>query len=473
MKRRLHLTLLTLTTALIAAIASVPTDWLAVFYRCGGFLKVKAIQAERLDSLIYVAENDAEAYPTHLQLAYDSIREMRLPIDSVESISLRSNIAKIYIDTDSPVDEIPDKENYLTATFRYVPSDGLTDSLSTTVSIRGRGNTTWTLPKKPYRLKFDKKQELAGLKKAKSFVLIANFLDGTLMKNAVAFKMAELLGLPFTNTPVPVDVVLNGRELGSYMLTEKIGINGGSVDIDEERGILWEIDDYYDETPKFRSTRYRLPCMVKDPDFLETAEEDPVTADLLWNYWKADLDIAIDKVYHGKWQEAFDAHQLAKYILVNNLAGNFEISQGKSVYLYKEAPGEKYRFGPVWDFDWAFAFAEHAYPWNCQFLLLDTVAYDFWIKIFRDPEFQKVYKEELDRFLREDLEVVLAFIDEYADRIRISAYQDAEIWPDDKIYNFERHDISCRRFDENVAFIKDYLVRRANYMPTHYSLLLY
>ena len=60
-------------------------------------------------------------------------------------------------------------------------------------SIRGRGNTTWSKPKKPYALKLDKKQKIMDMPKHKRWVLIANYLDNTFMKNEIAFYLSELL----------------------------------------------------------------------------------------------------------------------------------------------------------------------------------------------------------------------------------------------------------------------------------------
>ena len=90
--------------------------------------------------------------------------------------------------------------------------------------MKGRGNSTWGYPKKPYRLKLNKKAEICGLGKAKNYVLLANHLDPTLMLNSVAFKIGRLLELPFTNHAIPVDVVLNGIYKGSYLLTEQIEV---------------------------------------------------------------------------------------------------------------------------------------------------------------------------------------------------------------------------------------------------------
>lgn len=466
--------ILPLAALIVVSVLSVSADnsWFAIFYKNGDWQKVKAIKTENLDSLTYFGAEE-NGFPSSLRLNYNAGEEFSLSLDSVESIEVRSNIPTLYITTDSIVEEVPDKENYLMATFRYLPYSQEEDSLVARVNIRGRGNSTWFMPKKPYRLKFDKKQEFAGLTKAKSFVLIANYLDNSLLKNAAAFKLAELVGMNYYNTAVPVDLVFNGEPRGSYMLTQKIGINAGSTDFDENSGILWEIDTYFDEPYRFRSSRFDLPCMVKDPDFLEIAEADSVTASALWAYWKADLDLALAKVYDGKWQDVIDARQFAKYILVNHLVGNFEITQAKSVYLYKTSPGEKYCFGPVWDFDWALGFTDHAYPVGCQFALRDTEGYEFLMKILPDPQFQKIFAEELDDFCTNGLDSLMQYIDDYASMIRISARMDSEIWPEDHFYEFERHDISTKHFDENVEAVKNYILTRISNIRKNSRYLLY
>lgn len=116
--------------------------------------------------------------------------------------------------------------------------------------------------------------------KAKNYVLLANHLDPTLMLNSVAFKIGRLLELPFTNHAIPVDVVLNGIYKGSYLLTEQIEVKENRVDLDENNSVMWELDSYWDDEPKFKSTAFNLPVMVKDPDL--TTEQ--------FEYWKKDFN---------------------------------------------------------------------------------------------------------------------------------------------------------------------------------------
>ena len=65
------------------------------------------------------------------------------------------------------------------------------------------------------------------------------------MLNSVAFKIGRLLELPFTNHVIPVDVVLNGKYKGSYLLTEQIEVQKKRVDLDDKNSVMWELDSYF------------------------------------------------------------------------------------------------------------------------------------------------------------------------------------------------------------------------------------
>ncbi|RYD79642.1 MAG: hypothetical protein EOP53_09330, partial [Sphingobacteriales bacterium] len=103
-----------------------------------------------------------------------------------------------------------------------IEGKGTYTDVNTTTSIKGRGNSTWGYAKKPYRLKLDSKTSIFGLPKAKNWVLLANYLDPTLMLNSVALKAGQLLSIPYTNSFVPVDVSINGKYMGCYLFTEQV-----------------------------------------------------------------------------------------------------------------------------------------------------------------------------------------------------------------------------------------------------------
>lgn len=192
-----------------------------------------------------------------------------LAIENINRIATGGNIPTIRLTMDDPV--IADKTTWHPGTFMMDGQGGYDDVAVVDVNVRGRGNSTFWYPKKPMRIKFESKLSIAGLKKAKNYILLANFVDETLMKNAFAFRIGQLIGLPFTHHMIPVNVEVNGESWGQYNLTEKRGINGASVDIDETTGILIELaqTESVDETYSFETGIEGLSAMVSDPDFDE------------------------------------------------------------------------------------------------------------------------------------------------------------------------------------------------------------
>lgn len=427
----------------VTRVVNIPTDSIASMRFGTGMTADR--ESECLDSLCITLKNSTS---------------LNISTDSVPYFDFGINIPLLTITTTPEVNEISSKTEYLEATI-VADCYGKYDSMGpTAVNIRGRGNTTWVYPKKPYRLKFSKKQSLCGLKKAKSFVLIANYLDNTLMRNTMAFKMAQLLGLEYTNHSIPVDVVLNGKYKGSYMLSEKVGINSGSVDIDETLGILWELDTNYDEDFKFISPYYSTKVMVKDPDFIELAEDDPsLDADALFEKWKMDYVRFEKSVVEDRWTETLDLKSTVDYVLVNHLSGNRELNHPKSFFMYKEHVDSLYKLGPVWDFDWGFNYINAPdlplFGRRPNFILPDIV---------KSPVFQKAFAERWAYFKKNLYPQLMEYFDEYAAYIRVSALKNGETWPFEHWWR-DNYD-TTETFDQNLPVMREWIEERVRFIDT-------
>lgn len=421
--------------------------------------RVYSIEVEENAKISFIAREEPATYGAIMTA------EKRIEIDSVSKVLFGTNIPKIQIYTDSLVEEVSSKTEYLSGYLHFNGFGEYEDFDSVPVAIRGRGNSSWRMEKKPYRLKFDKKLPLGGLISAKNFVLINNYIDPTHLRNAMALKLSQLLEMPFANHCVPVNVEFNGIQKGAYMLSEKQGIGKGSVNIDELTGILWELDTNYDEDYKFYSPIYNLPVMLADPDpseivpllnqhdFLskdnldKDSEESPQITEESWFYnWKEDFIAMEQSVKAGKTEEVFDMKQLIDYILVFLVTGNNEIIWPKSVKLYKAHMMDKYVFGPVWDFDWAFGYALPAE--RRLFSQFSPFFYD----IVRAPGFIKLFGERWNEFKEVFLPEWLEYLDSYIQVIRVAALQDGEIWT--------APDRCSADFDNQVIKLKDWLQRR-------------
>lgn len=392
-------------------------------------------------------------------------------ISSVDSIVVGTNVPTLRIDTEGGL-PVTSKENYLDATISLTAYGAYDDFPEQSVGIRGRGNSTWQYPKKPYRLKFSKKQSLCGMAKAKSYVLLANQLDWTLLRNSTSMEVGRILGMDYVNTMVPVNLVFNGEYAGAYVLTEKVGINSGSVDIDEEEGILFEMDTAFDEPYEFHSGRFGLPVMVKDPDFEELAGDNPELGapDGQLERWKKDferMEKAIGGASDDDITDLLDYESLAKYLMTFNVTGNHEVQWPKSVYLYKKSAGDKYHFGPLWDFDWAFNFPMNDAVYQTERPLLQDsqLAGDrFFRALVSDPRFMETYRAIWDSKKDELLTRLMEHIDASAAAIRVSAMQNATVWPE-QVLN-DRMIYSSADIKGNVEILKKWLRNRIAFIDS-------
>ncbi len=254
---------------------------------------------------------------------------------------------------------ITSKKYYVDAQI-IIDGAGVFPSMTDSVQIRGRGNTSWSSDpnaKNPYRLKFADKVKPLGMKKGKNWVLLANKLKGSMLTNAIGMKAATLMGTVAPNHIIPVDLYINGTYKGSYNFTEKVGLANNSVDLDDETvAALLELDTYYDEPAgqKFRSSPLSLPVNVKEPEFAEgTTQLTLADIKQRFNAFVAAVVGGEDITRH------VEVEELARYLLANYFICNLELYHPKSTYCYYENVLDEengLRFGPAWDLDWAFGY---------------------------------------------------------------------------------------------------------------------
>lgn len=256
-------------------------------------------------------------------------------------------------------------------------ADGTVNLATATAMTRLRGNTSKAFPKKPFAVKLDKKASVLNMPKHKRWVLLANWKDKSLMRNHVAFGVAQKFteqfadGIPWQVHGEFVELVYNGVHVGNYYLCEQIKIDENRLNIKNEYdgesitsadvdnfGYLMECDDYYDENTKF-VTRHYIPFQFKD---------DGDAGNIIKNYVKTKVQGIEDNLYKGNYSTAyndFDIYSFADYLLINELAMNSEIGHPRSLYVYMNGTG-KLCAGPVWDFDW------QAFPINSGIKKLDS-----------------------------------------------------------------------------------------------------
>lgn len=280
-----------------------------------------------------------------------------------------TNLPTVVINT---VDgEIPyDKEHDISSTVIIISDNGTNVLEKSETLVRERGNASRNFPKKPWRIKFDKKQNvLDAPAKAKKWTLINNYGDKTLMRNMLAFDIARKMGMGYVPYCRPVDVVMNGEYKGCYQLCDQVEVNENRVDIDEMEpgdvsgealtgGYFIEIDGYaYLETSWFRSAHYGIPVTIKSPDEDEIVPEQ---TRYITNYFNNLENLMKDTDPLTGYRSVFDNTSFIQHMLTNELAGNTDCYW--STYMYKKRNDPHIYTGPVWDFDLGFNNDNRTYP---------------------------------------------------------------------------------------------------------------
>ena len=335
----------------------------------------------------------------------DTPNENEIPEDNRE-ISYRVHHISIITENNAPINS---KEEYVSCLISMDSDEEDWCFTDLEAGIRGRGNSTWEwYPKKPYRIKFDKKQEVLGLGKAKSWVLLAEYRDPTDLMNTYVFELGQLLNMPFTNHNRYVWLTLNGEDKGLYHLTEQVQQGSNRVDIADEGGMLLSLDaddgPYYSNEPdNFWSITYNMPVCVKHPEDQSSEQLEKI---------RDEFNILEQTIKSGTFEDAqsiLDLTSMADFLLIQELVYNVELDAPRSMYIHKDLGG-KWTLGPLWDFDggfdfdWSDMYHSHRYFSQTRELVMGTNPYTrenasynpprFFTDLFRHPEFVAIYKTE-------------------------------------------------------------------------------
>lgn len=362
-------------------------------------------------------------------------------------------------------------------------NDPIDDSLTRDLSIeyiRGRGHSTWKLDKKPYKFKLDKKADLLGMGKDKSWVLLADRIDATSIRNRFSMYMADKLSLMYTPKCLPVDLVINGSYEGSYLLSQNVKTGSTRIDIDEltdndisgsavTGGYILALHPYAFEPAEnvFKTDRL-VPFELDTPTFHldETGKQEgqPEQRAYIMDYvQKTENSIFGDgfKDEDGvSYSEYMDVDSAINYWWVQELTHNIDAFITSSTYLYKKRDGKLY-WGPVWDMDLSMAgYLDPSDPFAY------TKGFDFrpmiWLDYLRT--YDADYREKLKaRWNKVDALVEEALrdggtIDTMAEEIRASWHDDFRKWG-----GFEQSSgwpNTDESFDKLIGYLKEWLRRR-------------
>lgn len=283
-----------------------------------------------------------------------------------------TNLPLVVVNTDGMC-MMQSKDDKVNSTVHII-SDGGTSLLSKKdTECKGRGNASWNFPKKPMRLKFDKKQTVLpdAPAKCKKWTLINNYGDKTLMRNKIAFHMSRGIGLSYTPYCQFVDLIFNGEYQGCYQLCDQVEVNPGRVEITEMTpddiegealtgGYFIEIDAYaYQEASWFESSR-GIPVTIKSPDEDEITPEQAAYIKDYFNTFETAVQTFGFTSETAGYRKYLNLDSFLQYFIVGELDGNTDYFW--SMYMSKERGEEQFVVGPVWDVDLGFDNDYRTYP---------------------------------------------------------------------------------------------------------------
>ena len=325
-------------------------------------------------------------------------------------------------------------------------ADGTVDC-DVTGGVRLRGNTSQDYPKKPFAMKFNSKKSVLGMPEHKRWVLLANWLDHSMIRNTVAFDIAHVIeyawtanttiepGIPWNVHGQNVELVFieNGtaHHVGNYYLCEQIKIDANRVNV--QNGYLLELDNNLDEPLSFETTQ-GVPVMIKD-------EED----NAILNTVKEKIQSIETNIYNGNFEEAYktlDINSVIDQFLIWELTMNREYGDPRSVYMFIDDNG-KLSAGSVWDFDrGTFQNQENAASlgnsdrikpdneWMC-WRTGESDNYIWYKQLIQDPIFQQTLQKRW-AVIKPYLELIVDQIMYYGQSQALSYVYDSAMWPTNK-----------------------------------------
>lgn len=382
---------------------------------------------------------------------------------------LETDLPKLYIYThnNAPIS----KQNYTQARFDYHPHSSADGHGFANLSglVKGRGNSTWDMPKKPYKIKFDSKQSFFNQPSEKRWVLLANYADKTLVRNYIAYWLAEQMDVPFPVSYHFVEVFLNGVHQGNYLLSDQVEVTSSRVQIESlattenqpekiTGGYLLEIDQRAPSKHRpFFNSQYST-IKIRYP-------EQPSPAQI--NYIKSYINDAEQALQSDDFMDAesgfrkyFDTPSMARWFIISELFKNVDSKNFSSIFFFKPRHG-KLTMGPIWDFDLSAGNGAHCE--DCMQTEGWFIAHSPWFSpMYKDPDFKAEVQQIWNQY-KPKIDQLPQMIDHALSQIEKSQKINFQLWP-----RFSHPDWTVApghsTHEAHVQHLKDFLEQRTLWM---------
>ena len=349
------------------------------------------------------------------------------------------------------------------------------------LQIKARGNWTRTgFAKKPFKLKLDKKQAMLGLSKSKHFALLAHADDQKgYLRNFTGFNLGKRIGLPWTPSQQPLEVVINGDYRGLYFLTESIRVDEERVNIVEledkvedgklaSGGYIVELDNYdEDEASQIRMEEKHCATGHHNYDMLRITFDTPEVYSDIQRQFVTDQFTAMNN-YVGANDDRLwsymDLDDAARYYLVEEIVSHTESFHG-STYLFRDyGDGQKWHLSPLWDFGNAFNGNTDDFFYNC-----DPYG-NTWIPSMRENlTFNNKVKDTWLWFMSNEYDGLEADIDEYVSHLKEAAQADHARWRSEPHPSGGQAVADNRDIESKAREVKSHLASKTSWLKRQFG----
>lgn len=348
--------------------------------------------------------------------------------------------------------------------------------------------------KKPYRLKFAKKDKTTGQNfkhdllnngySKRNWTLLANAFDHSLIRNAITYELGTIIGMPFNPGYKLVDLVIDGDYRGTYQVSDHCEVDANRINVNEGTGWYLEFQgrgDMLDYPMCFSSP---LQANVKNPEPEDDTDEEQRNAIMNpikeWiQTWQKGFGTNTTHPTKG-WRAYNDEETLLKWWILTELTGDYDGLM--TVKVYREADG-KLCWGPMWDKDLAYGNCNEgnmSSPTTSLVALSDanssSVKGYFRDKLATDPEFMTKVKATMDALVTNNLKTTIcAKIDQLAEYAAETEALNEEKWRLAKCGSgLEVYHSGVEGYDNYTAYItqlKEWIGERIDFVQEEFTRL--
>lgn len=447
-----------------------------------------------------LVENDKITVPWN-EVSTLTLKNNEMNIWQGQICFMRSeNVPSLYVNVED-VDALnSDKDIKLPAEMTLIETDGSINYQGAMEYITGRGNTTWYLDKKTYTLKLTEAYPLLGMNNNKKWVLLANGYEGSKIMYKMTMDIASQMGLDYVPQMTWVDLYVNGEYQGNYLLSEKIMVGDGSVEIEDlntpnemvQKDEVLEtfVDNYYKgyetnknpenitggyliekdylpyygkETCGFFTNRLQ-PFTIKHPSVATRAE-----VDYIWSFVTTIDNLMAER--DERLLQFIDRESFYRKFILDEIALNSD-SNITSAYFYKHRNENILYAGPPWDYDGVYGESNGIWMDYTQTILdintlreSEELALDWNNVLYSFDECKHEIIAEYERVLPLYEYYLNEGIDECADYIHNSVQMDLIRWEYGKNQAGHYDD-----YENTIKYLKYFIANRLNWLNSRWEI---